>query len=131
MSILVNDLAIRIKNGYLARRDTIMARWSTLSENIVETLKKEEYIQGYSVETNEENGKKDILINLRYDDKKPAVVDVKLISKPGRRIYKKIKEIKPILGGLGIAIISTPKGVMTDRDAKAVGIGGEVLFEIW
>lgn len=131
MSILVNDLPIRIKNGYLAKRDTIVARWSKISENIVAVLKSEKYISDYEVITDEGNEKKDMVITLRYENRKPAVVDVKLVSKPGRRVYKKVSEIKPILGGLGVAIISTPSGVMTDIDARSKQIGGEVLFEIW
>jgi len=129
MSILVNDLAIRIKNGYLARRDTIAARWSTINEGIVALLAKEGYIEGFEVL--DENGKKDLTITLTYKNHEPAVRDVKLFSKPGRRIYNKCKEIKPVLGGMGIAVISTPKGLMTDIQARQNQTGGEVLFEIW
>ncbi len=129
MSLLVNDLAIRIKNGYMARRDTIVARWSRTNEDIVALLQDEKYVLGFEVV--EDGVKKDLIITLKYDKNTPAVTEVKLQSKPGRRVYRKHKDSKPVLGGLGIAVISTPSGLMTDKKARSLSIGGEVLFEIW
>ncbi|OGK16473.1 30S ribosomal protein S8 [Candidatus Roizmanbacteria bacterium RIFCSPHIGHO2_01_FULL_39_12b] len=129
MSLLTNDLIIRIKNGYMAKRDNIEARWSKINEGVVELLKISGFIKSYEVI--DENGKKRLNIGLLYIDNDPAVREVKLLSKPGRRIYRKHKEIKSVLGGLGVAILSTPKGLMTDTQAKDAQVGGEALFEIW
>lgn len=129
MSLITNDLVIRIKNGYMANRDTIDGRWSKINENVLEILKKSGFIRSFT--TQEEAGQKKLLIELLYNDLTPAVSGITQVSKPGRRIYKKSKEIKKVLGGIGIAVISTPKGLMTDSEARDAKLGGEVLFEIW
>jgi len=125
----VIDLAIRIKNGYLAERDYVSLTYSKLAEQVTKIFKREKYIEDYKIVDN--NNKKLIEAFLRYQDGEPALTEVKIISKPGRRIYSKIKDLKPTLGGLGITILSTPKGVMTDKEARKNKVGGEVLFRIW
>jgi small subunit ribosomal protein S8 len=123
------DLVIRIKNGYMAEKKTISAVYSKLNENILKLLLAKKYIANFTVV--EENNKKNLTIDLQYNDKKPAVQDVKLYSRPGRREYAQRKEVRPVLGGLGISIVSTSKGLMTDSQAREKKIGGEVLFSIW
>ncbi len=123
------DLIIRVKNGYLAQRETIVAFYSRVNESIVKILKDEKFIKDFSIEDRE--GKKQVSIKLLYIDKSPALSEVNIFSKPGRRIYKKVKELKPVVNGMGIAILSTPKGLMTNKKAHKEKIGGEFLFELW
>lgn len=123
------DLAIRVKNGYLAKKDHVSLIYSKLAEQVIKILKREKYIKDYKIIKN--NDKKLIDALLLYQDGEPALTEVEIISKPGRRIYSKIKGLKPTLGGLGITILSTPKGVMTDREARKNKVGGEVLFKMW
>ncbi|KXK11715.1 MAG: 30S ribosomal protein S8 [Microgenomates bacterium OLB23] len=91
--------------------------------------KKEHYIKDFAVI--EDGKKKSIDIELMYENNKPVLRGLKLFSKPGRRMYKGIQELKPVLGGLGLSVVSTSKGVMTDKQARAAKIGGEILFQIW
>ena len=123
------DLVIRIKNGYMAEKQTISALYSKLNENILALLKQEGYIKDFSVV--EDGNKKSIDIELLYNDRIPVVKDVKLYSRPGRREYLKKEEIRPVLGGLGMSIVSTSKGLMTDKQAREQKSGGEILFSIW
>lgn len=129
MNNSVADLAIRIKNGYMAEKPEIIVSYSVLNTKIIEILKKQNYIADFTVKT--DGAKKAIEVTLKYTNNNPAVTDVQVVSKPGRKMYSKAKYIKPILGGLGIAIMTTPRGVMTDQEAKTAKVGGEVLFKIW
>lgn len=121
----VGDLLIRIKNGYLASRREILATYSKLNLAILELLKQEGFIENYQVD-----GQK-IKVNLKYEERKPVLTNVKRISKPGRRVYKGYKSINRVYEGVGIAIISTPKGIMSDRQARKEGVGGEVMAFVW
>src|SRR3989344_5186591 len=121
----VGDALIRIKNGYMATKVEVSIPYSKLINGICELLVKEGYIQ--SVEVN----KKNILVKLKYISHKPALVEVKRISKPGLRVYRGAKKIRRVLNGYGIAIVSTPKGLMTDEQARKAGLGGEVMAEVW
>lgn len=123
------DLIIRIKNGYLAEKKQIHAPYSRVNSDVLTILKEEGYIEGFSIA--EDGNKKDISIDLLYRDREPAVQDVKVYSSPGRREYVGLKDIKPVLGGLGISILSTSKGLMTDTKARKAKVGGELLFSIW
>lgn len=129
MTSTIIDLIIRIKNGYLAGKNDIQGSYSRLNENVLALLKKESYIKDFSVV--EVDKKKDITIQLLYNDNKPAVTGIKILSKPGRRTYRRLKDMRPVLGGLGIAIISTSQGVITDKQARENKKGGEILFQIW
>lgn len=121
----IGDLLIRIKNGYMASRKEVVAPCSKLSMAICELLKKEDFIKDCQ--------KNDRLIKiiLKYDNNKACLTNVDRISKPGRRVYKSSKELPRVLDGLGIAIISTPKGLMTDRQARKEGLGGEIMAFVW
>ncbi len=121
----VGDLLIRIKNGYMASRKDVVITNSKLSVAIVELLVKEGYLEKM------EKTETGILATLKYEDKKPVLNDVKRVSKPGHRVYEGHKGLPRVLNGMGIAIISTPKGVMTDKQARKEALGGEVMALVW
>lgn len=123
------DLIIRIKNGYIARRESIESPHSKMNEEVLKKLVALKFIKGYKVES--AGIFKKFIIELSYEEGEPVLTDVKIFSKPGRRWYVSTKKIKTVFGGLGAAILSTPKGILTDEEAKAAKTGGELLFEIW
>lgn len=121
----VADLLIRIKNGYLASRKEVVVNSSKLSLAIMELLLNEGYIAKFSP-----NGRW-VTVSLKYDNRKPVLTGVKRVSKPGRRVYSPAKAIPRVVNGFGIAIVSTPKGIMTDGQARKEGVGGEVMAFVW
>lgn len=121
----VADTLIRIKNGYKVGKQIVSVRYSKLILGICKLLVAEGYLENCKEKGNE------IEVILKYNNRKPAVADVKRISKPGLRIYKGANDLPKVLNGLGIAIISTPKGVLTDKTARKEKVGGEVLAEVW
>lgn len=121
----VGDLLIRLKNGYRAARKEVEVINSKLAQAILEVLKKEGYLQNYKVDG------RIITVTLKYDKKAPSLTDVKRVSKPGLRVYQNSKNLPRVLNGLGIAIISTPRGVMTDKQARKESLGGEVMALVW
>lgn len=122
------DTIIRIKNAYMARNEQVQTMHSQFKEEVLVVLKKLGYIKDFVVEGDKI---KSIVITLIYKDKEPALTDLRIFSKPGVRYYVSYKEIKPVLGGMGQTVISTSKGVMSGKDAKAKKVGGELLFSIW
>ncbi len=128
MNHAIIDMIIRIKNGYMARRDNVVTPGSQFRREVLTKLQQIGYIEGFSEEG---DVKKTFDIELKYKHGEPAVTDVKLFSKPGQRHYVPAKSLKPVLSGMGYAIVSTPKGVMTNIEAKKANQGGELLFEIW
>src|SRR5579884_4032315 len=118
----VSDALIRIKNGYQSRLSEVELNYSKLVLSICQVLEKEGFIE----KTNYDKGSK-ITVTLKYESRKPVLTDVKRVSKPGLRVYKGKKNLPYVLNGLGIALISTPRGVMTDRQARKEGLGGEVM----
>jgi small subunit ribosomal protein S8 len=121
----IADALIRIKNGYSVGKPEVNVRYSKLVFKLMKLLQEE----GYVADAKEKG--REIEILLKYDLRKPAVTDVKRISKPSLRVYKGVSELPTVLNGLGIAIISTPKGLMTEKQAKKLKIGGEVLAFVW
>lgn len=121
----VGDLLIRLKNGYMASRREVVVTYSKLTVAILELLQKEGYIGSFKVEG------RGILVSLKYLGLSPAISDLTRISKPGRRVYRSRVLIPSVLDGQGVAIISTPRGVMTDRQARKEGLGGEVMAFVW
>ncbi len=121
----VADALIRIKNGYLASKQEVAIPYSKLVFNLVSLLEKEGYIG--SVKKTD----KDVQVALKYQGRSPAISDVKRISKPGLRVYKGAKFLPRVLDGMGIAVVSTPKGLMTDKQARKEGVGGEVMAYFW
>lgn len=121
----VGDTLIRIKNGYLARREEVAVPFSKLVQALCELLMKEGYIEAL------EKQDKNISLKLKYSGREPVLTDVKRVSKPGLRVYKGVKDLPRVLDGLGIAVVSTPKGLMTDREARKEGVGGEIMALVW
>ena len=126
----IADMLTRIRNGLIARHDSVTVPASNLKKELAKILLDEGYIK--AVENIDDGVQGSIKITLKYAAGKESVIKgLKRISKPGLRVYAKNEEIPQVLGGLGIAIISTPKGVMTDKAARNAGVGGEVLAYIW
>ncbi|SRR5258708_467827 len=128
----VADSLIRIKNGYLSLKKDVVLPYSKLVGNICSVLEKSGFIESFKETTNEKNKNiKQFLVTLKYENRKPVLSDVKRVSKPGLRVYKNKKALPYVLNGLGIAIVSTPQGVMTDKQARKKGVGGEILAYVW
>ncbi len=122
----ISDMLARIRNGQQAKLYTVSSPASKLRKGVLEVLKGEGYINSYT-EAEDENGKPCLHIELRYVDGSPVIREMKKISKPGRRVYSGIDNLKKFYNGLGIAILSTSRGVLSDYDARKQGVGGEVL----
>ncbi len=126
----IADLLTRIRNASSSRHDTVDIPASNMKKSIVQILQDEGYIKKFTVI---EDGKQGIIrVTLRYDEnKKPIITGLKRVSKPGLRIYTNVEDMPKVMKGLGIAIISTSRGVMTDKKARELNVGGEVLAFIW
>ena len=124
----IADMLTRIRNANRQRHETVMVPASKLKVDIAEILKNEGFIKGYKVEG--EGPIKNIVITLKYRGNDRVITDLKRISKPGLRVYAKVNEIPKVLNGLGIVILSTSQGVITDKEARAKQVGGEVLAYI-
>ncbi len=127
---LISDFLSRIKNAQEREEKNVVAPFSRMLLRLADILKEEGFIEGYDLVDEGEN-QKNISVNLKYINGEPAIRELKRVSKPGIRKYRGYREIKPIKNGLGIAIISTPKGVMTGDKAKKEKVGGEYLCEIF
>lgn len=130
MSDPLGDMLTRIRNGQSARMSTIAVPASKLRANVLEVLKREGFIRGYS-EAVLKAGVSEFTVELKYADGGPAIKEIARVSKPGRRVYSKIKDLPRFYNGLGISILSTPKGVMSDHEARAANVGGEVLCRVF
>ena len=122
----IADMLTRIRNGHKIRAESVLMPSSKIKINIARVLVEEGYINGYQ-EEDLENNKKNLLINLKYYEGRPVIEKIERVSRPGLRIYKPTNELPKVMGGLGILILSTSKGVMSDRQAKKQGQGGEIL----
>lgn len=122
------DMFTRIRNGHMAEKTAVSMPSSKMKVSVAEVLKSEGYIADYAVEG---DAKPLLTIELKYFDGKPVIEQIKRVSRPGLRIYKATKELPTIAAGLGVAIVSTSKGVMTDRAARAAGIGGEIICTVF
>ncbi len=130
MSDPIADMLTRIRNANQMRYKEVEVPSSTIKEQIARILKEEGFISGYKIKKN--NIQNIIVLSLKYGDNKERVITgLKRISKPGLRVYAKANELPKVLNGLGIAIVSTSKGVMTDKKAREASLGGEVLAYIW
>ena len=130
MSDPISDLLTRIRNAILAKHDRLDVPASNLKGNVCDVLKREGYIDDF--EKLEEGPQGALRIYLRYDDQGvPAIRRLARVSKPGRRVYRGADEIKPVLNGLGVAVVSTSKGLLSDSQARAERVGGEILCEVW
>jgi small subunit ribosomal protein S8 len=126
----IGDLITRIRNAQMRAKGKVSTPGSRLRESILEVLKSEGYIRGFSTVAHDD-GRSEIEIELKYFDGAPVIREISRISKPGRRVYASVKNLPRVNNGLGVAILSTPKGVMADHDAREANVGGEILFTVF
>tara|TARA_B100001109_G_scaffold227777_1_gene202630 strand:- start:81 stop:479 length:399 start_codon:yes stop_codon:yes gene_type:complete len=126
----IGDMFSRIRNGQLRSLNSVVIPSSNFRKNILKILKDEGYIQDFYIEKLE-NNRINLKINLKYYEGDPVIKEIKRISKPGRRVYSRANSIPRVMNGLGLAILSTPKGVMSDTDARKNNLGGEVICRVF
>jgi small subunit ribosomal protein S8 len=126
----LGDLLSRIRNAQMRNKSKVSSPNSRLRESVLDVLKSEGYIRGYAV-VEREGRRSEIEIELKYFDGEPVIREIERISKPGRRVYTSVKNLPRINNGLGVAIVSTPKGVMADHQARDANVGGEVLCTVF
>ena len=125
----LGDMLTRIRNGQQARKDSILTPASKLRAHVLDVLQREGYIRGYREEKLGDHA--GLRIELKYFEGQPAIQHVSRVSRPGRRVYSGAQELPRVRNGLGITIVSTPKGVLSDAEARAQNVGGEVLAEVF
>ena len=126
----IADMLTRIRNGLMIRKAFVLVPSSKIKVGIAQILLEEGFIQGYEVTS--EQPQPNIRVWLKYDERRrPILTGMERASKPGRRVYKGKKDLPWVLSGLGVAIVSTPRGLMTDREARRQGVGGEILCYVW
>jgi small subunit ribosomal protein S8 len=126
----IGDMLTRIRNAQMRRRDTVVTPASTLRARVLEVLQAEGFIRGYH-DTTLDNGAAGYEIELKYADNAPVIRTIERVSRPGRRVYVSMKTIPAVANGLGVSILSTPKGVMADHEARSQNVGGEVLCRVF
>tara|TARA_A100001011_G_scaffold390951_1_gene475401 strand:+ start:652 stop:1050 length:399 start_codon:yes stop_codon:yes gene_type:complete len=126
----IGDMFTRIRNGQMRNLISVVMPASKFRSKILDILKSEGYIINYIIESDDKN-KKNIIVNLKYYEGTPVIKEIKRVSKPGRRVYSRANSIPRIQNGLGLAIISTPQGVMSDVEARKNNIGGEVICRVF
>ncbi len=126
----LGDMLTRIRNAQMRGKSTVRTPASKLRGWVLDVLKDEGYIRGYETVTSA-SGHQELEISLKYADGQPVIRELKRISKPGRRVYSGVREIPHVRNGLGISVVSTPKGVMSDAAARAANVGGEVLCRVF
>lgn len=131
----ISDMLTRIRNGIMAGHQLVALPSSKLKVSIAKIMKEEGYVTSYEVVDGKVSGQKILRIRLKYvgerRERKPVITGLERISRPGRRVYTGKQEIPWVLSGMGVAILSTPKGVMTGQRARQLGVGGEVLCKVW
>jgi len=126
----IGDMFTRIRNGQLRSLNSIQIPSSKFRQNILKILKNEGYIKDYYLDKKDKN-KASLKVNLKYYEGDPVIKEIKRISKPGRRVYSRATSIPKVMNGLGLAIISTPKGVMSDVEARKNNVGGEIICRVF
>jgi small subunit ribosomal protein S8 len=126
----ISDLITRIRNAQMRNKSKISTPGSRMRANVLEVLKSEGYIRGYAT-VEHAGGRSEIEIELKYADGEPVIREIDRVSKPGRRVYVSAKNLPRVHNGLGISVLSTPKGIMADHDARDANVGGEVLFTVF
>ena len=129
MSDPIGDALTRIRNAYLAKHRQVSVKPTKTVKEIARILVENKYAQ--SADVVETEGHKELVVKLRYENRLPSLTHIKRVSKPGRRVYTSIKDLRPTLNGRGLAILTTPQGILSDKQAKEVHIGGEVICEVW
>jgi len=128
----IADMLTRIRNANVAMHDTVTMPSSKLKVALADVLQSEGYIHGYEVQDNEDRPGTRMTISMKYSPERKRVISgLRRVSKPGLRVYRKADGVPRVLGGLGVAVLSTSNGLMSDRDARRKGVGGEVLCEVW
>ena len=130
MSDPIADMITRIRYGQRARKSSVTSPSSYLRRAVLDVLQKEGYIRGYREEAGSD-GRKIYEVELKYSDGKPVIMEIQRVSKPGRRVYSGVDSIPLVYGGLGISIISTPRGVLSDIEARKQKVGGEILCRVF
>ena len=130
MSDPVGDMLTRIRNSQMRKKSKVATPASTLRAAILDVLQSEGFIRGYA-KVDYGKGKSEFEIELKYYDDEPVIKEISRVSKPGRRVYSSVKDLKPVANGLGVSILSTPKGVMSDSRAREENVGGEVLCNVF
>jgi small subunit ribosomal protein S8 len=130
MSDPLGDMLTRIRNGQSARKSVVSSPSSRFRTNVLEVLKREGYIRNYS-SVDVRPGIKELKIELKYHDGQPVISEIQRVSRPGRRVYYGIRDLPRVYNGLGIAILSTPRGVLSDNEARTAKVGGEVLCHVF
>ena len=130
MSDPLGDMLTRIRNGQSARKTVVSSPSSRFRTNVLEVLKREGYIRNYS-SVDVRPGIKELKIELKYHDGMPVISELQRVSRPGRRVYYGIRDLPRVYNGLGIAILSTPRGVLSDSEARTANVGGEVLCHVF
>jgi len=130
MSDPLGDMLTRIRNAQRSRHAACVAPASKLRANVLEALRREGYIRGFKAEELRP-GVAQLRIELKYTDGEPVIKEIHRVSKPGRRVYSKIRELPRVYAGLGVSILSTPRGVLSDAEARAANVGGEVLCRVF
>ena len=130
MSDPLGDMLTRIRNGQMANKSAVLAPGSKLRANVLEVLRREGYIRNYELK-DLGGGKAELSIELKYHNGEPVIKELRRVSKPGRRIYAGVADLPQVYNGLGIAIISTPRGVLSDVEAREARVGGEVLCTVF
>jgi small subunit ribosomal protein S8 len=126
----IGDMIARIRNAQMRAKSKVSMPSSKQRERVCEVLKSEGYIRGYAAVAHA-NGRNELEIELKYSDGEPVIREIERISKPGRRVYASVKTLPRINNGLGVAILSTPKGVMADHDAREANVGGEIICTVF
>ena len=130
MSDPLGDMLTRIRNGQRAGKSSIVSPASNLRSNVLEVLKREGYIRGFD-RYDVKPGIQEVKIELKYAEGEPVIQEISRVSTPGRRVYSKINDLGKVYNGLGISILSTPRGVMSDAEAREANVGGEVLCQVF
>ena len=130
MSDPLGDMLTRIRNGQHARKNVVSSPASRFRTNVLEVLKREGYIRNYS-SVDVRPGIKELQIELKYHEGEPVISEIQRVSRPGRRVYYGIRDLPRVYNGLGIAILSTPRGVLSDNEARTAKVGGEVLCHVF
>jgi len=130
MSDPIADMITRIRNGQRARKSSVSTPASNMRRAVLDVLQSEGFIRGYTGGTNAD-GKATFEVELKYSEGKPVIVEIKRVSRPGRRVYSSVEDLPRIFNGLGISIVSTPRGVLSDIEARKQNVGGEVLCRVF
>lgn len=127
----ISDMLTRIRNGYMVHKHEITLPYSKMKHSVADILAQENFVASVEKIAEGKSGFPELKIRLKYESGRPAITEVKRVSKPGHRVYKKTEELPTIQSGYGVAILSTSRGVMTNKKARTMGVGGELVCTVW